>query len=371
MTANKTGKKPQVYLIHGEDELLVSSTAKEIIRKAIPAEEEMLGLETINARADKVEDALIFVKRCREAVQTIGFMGGRKAVWLRNANFLDQGIIGKSKEVRARLQDLAGAFENGLPAGHILVITSPNVDLKSELYQASKNEGKVIGFKDEKAWQRDKSAVPFVAGALQKLGITAAHDVLQALVAKAGTDSRLLQQEAEKLALYLGTGQTARRADVDTIVSPARELFGWDLDDAVGKRDLPGSLRILRQLLFQKVEPIRLMVGLESRFRSLLVLREALDKGWIRASERFLTKGKITPDEEQLMYQALNDNRLKNPYVAALRTNQANGFTRKELERCQRLILKTRRQLVSSSFPAPLAMEMLIVKLCRKPARKI
>ncbi len=363
-------KGSQVYLVHGEEELLVTGKAKDLIRRVIPADQELLGLEVIDAQSDLVAQALTVLKQCREAVLTAGFLGGRKAVWLRNANFLDQGVLGRSKDVRAGLRNLAELFRTGLPAGHILVITAASVDEKSPFYEACRAAGEVIGFKSEKAWQRDKAAVPFAADLFRKLGLGADGEVVKAFVDRAGTNFRQLQSEAEKLALYLGPGRAVQAADIETIVSPTRERFGWELEDALGDRDLSKALRILRRLLFQKEPPIKLFSGIESRFRSLLILREALDQGWIRVSGRFMARARMTPEQEQVFYEALNDNRLKNPYVAGQRARQAERFTRRELERCRRLVLNTRRRLVSSSVPAPLAMETMAAALCRRPPRK-
>ncbi len=369
MTAAKTSPRVQVYLIHGENELEATAQAKAIIRTAIPPEEETLGLEMINARADNPAAALGVIKQCREAAQTVGFLGGRKAVWLRNANFLDQGAIGKSKEVHARLRDLADAFRGGLPAGHLLVITAPAVDGRSEFYQACKDGGRVISVELDKPWNRDRPALAFAVRAFRELGLEASGETCEAFVAKVGTDYRQLRQEAEKLAIYLGETRSVRREDIEAISSPARELFTWQLEDALGNRDLLSALRILRQLLFQKEEPIKLMLGVESRFRSLVILRDALDKKWVRVAGKFMNRDRMTPAQEEFLYQALNDNRLRNPYAAGSRASQAENFTRQELEVCRRQILETRRQLVSSAFPDTLAMEMLIIKICRKKSR--
>jgi hypothetical protein len=90
-----------------------------------------------------------------------------------------------------------------------------------------------------------------------------------------------------------------------------------------------------------------------------------LDKRWIRLSGEYMVKDAMTAEQEQLFYQALNDNRLKSAYVGGKRTQQALNFTSAELDACRARILATRRQLVSSSLPPPLAMELLVIKLCQ------
>lgn len=357
-----------VFLVYGEDEFAVSKAARERLRQAVPAEAETFGLEIVRGEADTVEEALACIRRCREAIQTVGFLDDRKAVWLRGANFLDQGALVKSKDVRAALQDLADAFP-GMPPGRLLVISAPAADIKSEFYKACAGAGEVLAFKSEKPWQRDNGAMAFAGGAFRELGISAGEDVMRAFVHKVGTDSRRLRQEAEKLDLYLGAVRKAQTEDVEAVVSPGREMFTWNLEDALGNRDMAEALRIMRQLLFQGEKPIRLMLSIESRFRCLLILREAMDRNWVGLSGKVLAKRAMSAEQEQLFYQALNDNRMKNPFVAGIRARQASCFSRAELEACRARILETRRQLVSSGLPPKLALELLVVRLCRRPER--
>lgn len=186
---------------------------------------------------------------------------------------------------------------------------------------------------------------------------------------KVGNDQRRIQQEAEKLALYLGEQHTVRQEHIAEITSASREFFGFNLEDAVAKRDLTSALRLLRQLLFQNEKPMGLIFGLENRFRSLAILRAALAKKWLSLSGQFLNKGRMNQEQEDFLYQTLNDNRLKNPYLAAQRAQQALAFSAAELDQRRAWILATRRQLVSSALPDRLALEMLIIKLCQPGAR--
>ena len=358
-----------VYLIHGENELAVTDQAREIIQRLIPASAEALSLEVIPAQAGNVAEALECIDQCRAAIQTVSLLGGPKAVWLRNASFLDQGLIGKSRAVRERLQTLADILSSGLPADQLLVITSPKVDAASAFFKACQAAGQVLEFKLGKPWQRDKPAADFAAQAFRKLGLNISGSVLQAFMLKVGNDQRRIQQEAEKLALYLGEQHTVRQEHIAEITSASREFFGFNLEDAVAKRDLTSALRLLRQLLFQNEKPMGLIFGLENRFRSLAILRAALAKKWLSLSGQFLNKGRMNQEQEDFLYQTLNDNRLKNPYLAAQRAQQALAFSAAELDQRRAWILATRRQLVSSALPDRLALEMLIIKLCQPGAR--
>ncbi len=364
MATTATKNKNQLYLIYGQDELAVTSQAKAIIDKAVLPSEAAWGLEIINAQADKISEALASLQQCREALQTIGFLEGRKAVWLRDANFLDQGPIAKSKEVRARVQDLADIIQSGLPVGLLLVISATQVDQKSPLYKACQSLGKLIQFEVDKPWRRDKAAVSFAARQFKKLGLVARPDLINAFVLKAGTDFRQLQQEAQKLSLYLGSDHNVRGADLDAIVSCGRELYVWNFEDALADKNLAAAIPILRQLLFQKEDPIRLIAGLENRFRNLLILREALDQGYLSLTTRGeIIKSSAAPGQQWLRQALEADKRLQNSYVLQRQTRQAANFKRAELDRCRAWILDVRRRLVLSSQPAALVMEILVTKI--------
>ena len=248
----------------------------------------------------------------------------------------------------------------------VLIISASDVNEKSDFFKACKEHGDILCFNLEKARQRETSAEAFVTESLRQMGVGADRNVVRALVLKAGTDHRQLWQEMEKLTIFLDNKRAATPQDVEAIVSPIRELFYWDLEDATADRNTVKALSVLRRLLFQKQSPIWMVESLENRFRCLLVLREALDQGWIKLSNKYMNMAHVTAEQEKLFYDALNDNRLRNPFIAGLRTQQAMHFSQQELLERRRLILETRQQLVSSSFPPALALELLVIKLCRK-----
>jgi DNA polymerase III delta subunit len=179
-------------------------------------------------------------------------------------------------------------------------------------------------------------------------------------------------QETAKLATYLGGRREVQDADIETITSTSRDLFAWDLADAVGMRDLPRSLTVLRQLLFQREEPIGLISGLEGRFRQLLIFREALDNRWIALQPMGHDNFKLTfadlPEALATQFkQALASEKGTplHPFVAGKLAGQATRFTRPEIDQRRDWLLASRRQLVSSVIPGPLILEYLILKLCR------
>lgn len=376
MPKQDQAKPPHVCLIIGEDEFSATTAAREKIDRFIPPADQTLGLEIIDGQADSMDQALACLRRCLEAIRTIGFLGGRKVIWLRGVDFLSDPHIGRSKEVQETLQILADTMAGGIPEGHLLIITALKVDARTSFYKTCVAQGELIEFDlAEKPWQRDRGAITFTMHAFKDAGLQAGNETIESFVQKVGTDTRQIMQETAKLATYLGGRREVQAADIETITSTSRDLFAWDLADAVGMRDLPRSLTVLRQLLFQREEPIGLISGLEGRFRHLLIFREALDNRWITAHPMGHANFKLVfadlPEAlaEQLKQALASEKGTPlHPFVTGKLAGQATLFTRPEIDQRRDWILASRRQLVSSAVPGSLIIEYLVLKLCRARA---
>lgn len=353
MNAPAHTKSAQIYVFSGEDEYLLLQDAKNLVNKLIPPEEQTLGLEIIEGKARIIEEAVANIAKCIEAVRTPGFMNGRKVIWLRGANFLDRSIIARSKEVTGILDSLTELIKTGLPAGNIFVVSANAVDKASAFFKACHSKGEIYQQEELKPWQKEKTAMSFTRELLQKNKLPAPQNIIAAIVNLAGTDSRQLSQEVNKLAVYIHPGQKVSEDDVFAIVSSVRENNSFNLADAVGTRNLPKAIMILRQLLFQKESEIGLVMGLESRFRYLLILRE-------------MTSEKISADEKRALEPLLAPEKGRPPqgYYLDKLMEQARLFSRQELESAREAILETRLKLVSSSGLEEILLEKLLVKLC-------
>ncbi|MFA5042667.1 MAG: hypothetical protein WC381_02615 [Kiritimatiellia bacterium] len=373
MPKQNQAKSTRVCLIVGEDEFSATAAAREKIDRFVPPADQTLGLEIIDGQADVIDQALACLRQCLEAIRTIGFLGGRKVVWLRGVDFLSDPIIGRNKDVQETLQILADTMAGGIPEGHLLIITALKADARTSFYKACIAQGELIEFDlAEKPWQRERGAMAFAMHAFKDAGLQAGNEAVERFVRKVGDDTRQIVQETAKLATYLGGRREVRAADIEAITATSRDLSAWDLEDAVGRRDLRQSLTVLRQLLFQRMEPIRLISGLEGRFRHLLILREALDNRRIALQPMGHDNFKLTmadlPEElAEQFKQALASEKGTplHPFVVGKLAGQAAQFTRLEIDRRRDWLLASRRQLVSSAIPGPLLLEYLILKLCR------
>ena len=126
------------------------------------------------------------------------------------------------------------------------------------------------------------------------------------------------------------------------------------LGDALGDRDLPRLLRTLDEELWelqfdkQKSAEIGLLYGLISKVRAMILLKEMLREGWIKAEgdyNRFKAQLERVPVEKLPEDKRYNPLAL-NPYVLFKALPQARRYTQAELVAAMELLLKCNQQLM-------------------------
>jgi DNA polymerase-3 subunit delta len=372
------GEQPgdvRLHVVVGEDEYQVSTTARKVVDALCPPDEQALGLEVIDGQAETVSGALEAITRCVQALNTLGFFGGRKVVWLRDVNFFSGGAVAKSEQVKERVQDLQGLLEAGLVAQQALVISAPKIDGRSAFFKTCKARGKLYDFRlPAQAHRQEEQAEEWARQVFHRKGLRIRGGVLEAFLQKVGTDSRQIVQEVEKLLVYLGGRKDVEADDVQAVVSSSRETIAWDLADAVGGRDLPRALGLVRQLLFQGESPVGLIIGLETRFRELLLYRACLDRGWLEVggTEPWLkVRWSSAAEADQALAALAKDPRETNPFRAGRLAGQARRFSVAELTRGLSACTETHERMVSSGVPPGLNLEFLLLRLLgRRPAPK-
>jgi DNA polymerase III subunit delta len=366
-----------VQFICGADDYLVSAKARAVIDKLLTPDERALSLETIDGSAETVDAALEALGQCMQAVLTLGFLGCRKVVWFKDVAFLTDNRTGRSEAVKARLSELTEVIKAGLPDGTTLVVTAPAVDKRYAFFKACKSGGTITEFAvSDKAYVNEREAAQRLRDLATKAGLSMDDEARTAFLERVGTETRLMVNELEKLALYVGDRGAVTRSDIEAVTSAAREAIAWDLADAVGKRDLRRALMLLRQLLFQRQNPISLIAGLESRVRDLLVYREALEKGWLRITDDRRDPpravwGGVPPEVEAAFGEHFKrDPRSGHPYRIGLLAGQARSFSTRELRMFLRAVTRAHEKLVSSSVPPAILLELLLISMLGKRPKK-
>lgn len=82
-----------IHAVFGTDEGRVAEEALALFNELKPADGDEFANDVVEGVADDAEGAFQICARVVEAVQTVGFFGGAKVVWLKGASFL--GMTGR------------------------------------------------------------------------------------------------------------------------------------------------------------------------------------------------------------------------------------------------------------------------------------
>lgn len=358
-------------LVCGDDEFAVKQRARQLYQQW---SEELGGMdhETIEASVSNSGDALATIGRLREALQTLPFFGSGKVVWLRDCNFLGDERTASSAAVTETLGELAEELKTFAWQNVRLLISAGKVDKRKTFFKTLDKLGEVETFSawsaDDKDWaERAEVTARATIRSRQK---EISEEALAELVNRVGPNARQLDGETEKLCLFVGERKKIEFTDVAAICTRNKTARAFALGDALGDRDLPRLLKRLDEELWEMKSDkdkseIGLLYGLIGKVRAMLLLKEMLREGWIKAEmdyNRFKAQLERVPADQLPKDKRFNPLAL-NPYVLYKALPQAKKYSANELIRAMDLLLRCNQRLVSSRLDEALVLQQALVQI--------
>lgn len=362
-------------LVCGDDDFAVKQRSKQLFQGW---KSELGGFdhEMIDAAVSNSGEALIALSKLREALQTLPFFGTGKAIWFQNCTFLGEERTASAQAVTENLASLAQELKAFTWDNVRLLISAGKVDKRRAFYKAIEKIGTVETFSgwsiDDRNWTLE--AETLVRRQLHDLKKGISEEALSKLVAFIGPNPRQLTSEVEKLALYVGDRTDVGVADVDAVASRNKQSRAFALGDALGARDLPRLLRTLDEELWemktdsQKSE-IGLLYGLISKVRTMILLKEMVREGWIKAENdytRFKAQLERIPPEALPADKRFNPLSM-HPFVLFNSLSHSKRYRLEELVRAMEMLLECNQRLVSSGLDGALILQQTLVKIVSTP----
>ncbi|HTB64535.1 MAG TPA: DNA polymerase III subunit delta [Opitutales bacterium] len=277
--------KPFTFIC-GDDDFLVSRRGRELFTEMSAGLPDEFSRETIEGRVQNLEELEIVLKHFRAAVQTISLFGDRKAVWLKDVNFLADTVTGRSEGAKTLVGDMTTLLETVDPSAVAVLITACPVDRRRTEYK----------------WLQKNGAAEFLGGEgggdaliglaeqeAKKLGTYFAPGALQFLAAKVNGHTRLALEETRKLATYLGpAGDPITEKLIRELVPDFGEGDFFEPAEAFFSLDLAWTLDALKRYFFAGHSARPLLSSLQGRNRLMIQLRVLLDSGELRLGYRGL-----------------------------------------------------------------------------------
>jgi DNA polymerase-3 subunit delta len=278
--------KPFTFIC-GADDFLVGRLGKErwaALAAEVPDE---FSREVISGFAGNVGEVSEAINRFRDSVQTVSMFGGRRAVWLKDVNFLADSVTGRAESTLKLVEDLQELLGSLNPAEVAVLITASPVDRRRAFPKwCEKNaDFTLVGGDGDGA--ADALAGVVLAEA-KVLGVSLTADALALLLAKIGANTRLLIEEVHKLATYAEEGARIEEALVAELTPNVAEGDFFEAAEAFFSGDLNWTLAALHRHFFSGGDARPIISALQNRNRILLQVRALLDAGEVRLGPRGL-----------------------------------------------------------------------------------
>jgi DNA polymerase-3 subunit delta len=359
-----------LVLVCGEDDFAVKQRAKQLY---LQWTEEVGGMdhEIIDAAVSHSGEALKALAKLREAMQTLPFFGTGKVIWLQNCNFLSDERAA-TQDVTTALAALAEELKEFPWQNVRLLISAGKVDKRKGFYKALDKLGAVESFAgwsvDDRDWA--DQAETWARKGLRARQKEISDEALAELINRTGPNARQLDNEVEKVALYVGDRKEIEFDDVATLCTRNKMARAFALGDALGDRDLPRLLARLDEALWDvKLDPqkseIGLLYGLIAKVRAMLLLKEMLQEGWVKPDmdyNRFKAQLERVPKDQLPEDRRFNPLAL-NPYVLFKALPQVKRYSQAELIRAMDLLFQCNLRLVSTSLDESLVVQQTLVQI--------
>ena len=399
-----------IYAVVGSDEAEVKRVAAELAKKLTPPEAGDFGLDIIDGVVENAEQAAARIRSTIEALQTLPFFGSTKVVWLKNANFLGDTQIGRAASVQSTLEELSDLIENGVGSDVIFLISATEVDKRRSFYRSllKRAELHIFDRLDSSRGGWEEEATEMVRSRAKKRKLKFDEDALDLFVLLTGGDTRQIENELEKVDIFLGSGagilsasrtdsshgkpvgrggvspprvsgakmaagQTTETDVPSVTVDVVRELVPlsragvvFELSNALATRDLELALKLVRRLLDQGESAIGiLLVAIVPTVRNLLLAKDLMERHRLTRPHspfQFISAINRLSAEATDHLPRKKDGSI-NAYALGIAAQHAHRFETKRLIEAMQACLEANLQLVTTQLDHELILTEVVVKL--------
>jgi len=283
---------------------------------------------------------------------------------------------------------LNNVLKNGIPQNNILVLCTDSVDKRKKLYKTINDIGIIIDLsiqrmrRDLSEMEEKRTLQQQANELLKRTDKIFAKGAFDTLANKTGYHMGIFLNELEKVVLSVEDRKRIEVRDIEEIVGRTKEDSAFDLQKAVGQRDLEKSLFYLKELLGQGEFHLKLLQNIANEIRSLIAAKQFIEN-------ELKTKWNPQLDPEKFkkfvyfpIVLKLRKEKDKDPAFKRSRYNifklppdvlmellkSSENFTKEELYRSMRLLAETDLKMKSVGVLPVHLLEKAIMDICSSNA---
>jgi len=239
-----------LYLFYGDEDFLIDQSIDLLIKAGVDE-------STRNFNLDVVYGSSIDAKSVVSLISQFPMMTERRIVIVREFDRI------LNKEL------LMSIVENPV-LSTVAVFVSAKPDFRQKMFKAFQQYAIVVECK-----QLYESNIPtWIITRVKMLGKTITAEAAQLIQAHVGRSLREIQNEIDKLFIYVGDKRTIDVADVNASVGMSKQYNIFELQKKIGQKSLSDALEITERMLDAGESAVGMIVMLTRYFQKVWLLQE-------------------------------------------------------------------------------------------------
>lgn len=321
-----------LYVLYGSETYFMQNLQQQLRKYVL--EDEQDAISTYDLEETPIEDVIA-------DAETYPMFSEKKLIIASNATFLTaqrQPASAVDHHIDRLVQYLSEPVDYS-----VIVLTTKNdkLDKRKKITKHLNNRAQVIPCTPIKANELRK----WVKQVATDLHVHIEKDAYEVFEREETIQLYNLQNELQKLALYVGEGGTITREIAEGLVSASTTSSSLRLVDAVIEKNIKETFTIYQQLMQAKEEPIAIISLLSFQFRTILQVKILKDKGYHQ--------------------QAIQTKMKAHPFVIQIAYKRERRFSYSYLRGAIQILTETDAQIKRGSVEKELALELALFKLCK------
>lgn len=257
-----------VYLIYGEERLLVDQVVGAIRRKVAAAGIAGLNDDVLDAPSAGIDEVL-------QVARTMPMMARQRFVLARNIETWDSDKKSKKGDSKKLTLDALVEYQEKADPSTILVLVTAKLDKRRKLYTAAKKSDWLVNCETPK-----RAELPgWIQERAKDRGNAISRSLADLLAELAGPELSAVADALERVCLYVGEGNSVTEEAIAECVVRLRTGSVWELVSSVGRRDIGESLRLLDDVYDPSDRGLKLLGVLGWATRQLIKFDAAQKQG--------------------------------------------------------------------------------------------
>jgi len=308
-----------IYLFYGEEDFLIEETLGILIGEVVEPSTQSFNLDILHGGDVDAKDVV-------SLASAFPMMAEHRVV------------VVKEFDKLASTEPLIPFIENPLPST-LLVLILEKPDFRLRVYKSLGKYATVVEFK-----RLYENKIPaWIENRITKLGKEATSEACLLIQSHVGNSIREIRNEIEKLFIYIGDKRFIDVDDVNAVVGMSKRYNIFELQKAIGRKDIASAQEILERMLEAGEYPVSMIVMLTKYFQKLWIIWDFLDKKMTR--EELIKTLRLSP--KQIPH-------IENEIAIARK------FPSPVLNQCFEVLLETDEKIKSSSQDSKLTFTLML-----------